>query len=261
VKISIILILAKFYHNDFEDGPYGFFDLIKPVLFIIIPTALIMLQPDLGTAVIILLISGSLVFFMGIKIKHLVFLLIIVLGFSYPCWRFFLKEYQRERIKTFLDPSYDPLGTGYNSIQSRIAVGSGKFLGKGFMRGSQTQLRFLPEQHTDFAFSVLAEEWGFVGGFFTLLLYFLIILWILDTASRAKDKFSMLLSFGVASMFFWHTLINVGMVIGILPVIGVPLFLFSYGGSATVTAMLGLGMVMGVRMRKLPIAKESIAFR
>jgi rod shape determining protein RodA len=170
-----------------------------------------------------------------------------------------LKDYQKQRIKTFLDPSQDPLGSGYNAIQSQIAVGSGRFLGKGFKKGSQTQLRFIPEQRTDFAFSVIAEEWGFVGAVFTLLLYFTIILWILDTASRAKDRFSMLVSLGVASMFFWHTLINVGMVIGILPVTGVPLLLFSYGGSSTLTAMLGIGIALGIRIRKFPASKEAIA--
>lgn len=259
VKIPVILALARFYHNDFEGGPYGFLDLIKPVLLIALPLGLIMLQPDLGTALTILLISGSLVLFMRVKVKSLLFLLITVLGLSYPAWHFFLKDYQKQRIKTFLDPSQDPLGSGYNAIQSQIAVGSGRFLGKGFKKGSQTQLRFIPEQRTDFAFSVIAEEWGFVGAVFTLLLYFTIILWILDTASRAKDRFSMLVSLGVASMFFWHTLINVGMVIGILPVTGVPLLLFSYGGSSTLTAMLGIGIALGIRIRKFPASKEAIA--
>lgn len=261
VKIPVILAIAKFYHDDFEVGSYGFVDLIKPILLVSIPLALVMLQPDLGTAATIVLISGTMMFFMRIKIKSLSLLLILTLGLSYPTWHFFLKDYQRERILTFLNPYRDPLGAGYNTIQSQIAVGSGKIEGKGFKKGSQTQLRFIPEQRTDFIFSVIAEEWGFLGGAFTLLLYFTIILWTLDTASRAKDKFSMLLSLGVASMFFWHTLINVGMVIGILPVMGVPFLLFSYGGSSTITAMLGIGLVLGIRIRKFPAAKEAIAFK
>jgi rod shape determining protein RodA len=195
---------------------------------------------------------------MGVRLKSLMLILALILGFSYPTWRFALKDYQKERIETFLDPSRDPLGSGYNAIQSQIAVGSGKFLGKGFKKGSQTQLRFIPEQHTDFAFSVLSEEWGFIGGAFTLLLYFLLILWILDVASLAKDKFSMVVSFGVGSMFFWHTLINVGMVTGIMPVVGVPLPLLSYGGSSALAAMMGIGIVLGIRMRKLPMSKEGI---
>ncbi|MER3447336.1 MAG: rod shape-determining protein RodA [Candidatus Dadabacteria bacterium] len=258
VKILIILILAKFYHNDFEGGPYGLRDLIKPILFVAVPSVLVLLQPDLGTALIILLTSASLILFMGVRLKSLVFILAIILGFSYPAWHFALRDYQKERIETFLDSSRDPLGSGYNTIQSQIAVGSGKLLGKGFKKGSQTQLRFIPEQHTDFAFSVLCEEWGFVGGAFALLLYFLLVLWILDMASLAKDKFSMALSFGVASMFFWHTLINVGMVTGIIPVVGVPLPLLSYGGSSALTVMMGIGMVLGIKMRKLPMSKEKI---
>lgn len=258
VKILIILVLAKFYYNDFEGGPYGLRDLVKPILFIALPSVLVLLQPDLGTALIILLTSASLVFFMGVRLKSLMFILVLILGFSYPAWHFALKDYQKERIETFLDPSRDPLGSGYNAIQSQIAVGSGKFLGKGFKKGSQTQLRFIPEQHTDFAFSVLSEEWGFIGAVFTLLLYFLLILWILDVASLAKDKFSMAVSFGVASMFFWHTLINIGMVTGIMPVVGVPLPLLSYGGSSALAAMMGIGIVLGIRMRKLPMSNERI---
>jgi rod shape determining protein RodA len=261
VKIPIILALAKFYHNDFEDAPYGFRDLIKPIFFVILPVALVMLQPDLGTTLMILLISGSVIFFMGLKVRSVVFLLVVILGLSFPAWHFFLKDYQKERIETFLDPSRDPLGSGYNSIQSQIAIGSGRLLGKGLKKGSQTQLRFIPEQHTDFAFSALAEEWGFVGAIFILLFYFLLILWILDTASFAKSKFSMTVSLGVASMFFWHTLINVGMASGLLPVTGVPLLILSYGGSSTLTAMLGVGIVMGIRMRKFPATNEGIAFR
>lgn len=261
IKILIILVLAKYYYNDFEGGPYGLRDLVKPIFFVALPSALVLLQPDLGTALIILLTSASLVLFMGMRLKSLMVIIAIILGFSYPAWHFVLKDYQKERIETFLDPSRDPLGSGYNAIQSQIAVGSGRLLGKGFKKGSQTQLRFIPEQHTDFAFSVLSEEWGFVGGTFTLLLYFLLILWILDMASLAKDKFSMAVCVGVASMFFWHTLINVCMVTGIMPVVGVPLPLLSYGGSSALAAMIGIGIVLGIKMRKFPISKEGIVLR
>jgi rod shape determining protein RodA len=252
-KIPIILALARFYENDYEGVPYGLTDLIKPVLLVAIPLVLVMLQPDLGTSLTIILISASMILFMGVRKRSILFILVVIMGFSYPAWHFFLKPYQKERIKTFLDPSKDPLDSGYNAIQSQIAVGSGKFVGKGFMSGSQTQLRFIPAQQTDFAFSVLAEEWGFVGGLVALLLYFMIILWILDTSSRSKDKFSVLLCFGIAAMFFWHMVVNVGMVIGLLPITGVPLLLLSYGGSSTLTAMIGIGIVLGVRMRKFPV--------
>lgn len=258
VKIPLIMALAKFYDDDFQQGPYGFLDLVKPAVLVLIPLVLVMMQPDLGTALTIILISGTMVLFMGVRKRSLALLLIAVLALSYPAWNYFLKPYQKDRIKTFIDPSRDPLDAGYNAIQSQIAVGSGKVLGKGFKAGSQSQLRFIPAQQTDFAFSVLAEEWGFLGGLLALALYFLIILWILDTSGRSRDKFSMLLCFGIAAMFFWHAVVNVGMVVGLLPVTGVPLLIFSYGGSSTLTAFIGVGIVLGVRMRKFSMSGEPI---
>jgi rod shape determining protein RodA len=257
-KLTIIIALAKFYDNDFEPNPYGIRDLLKPVLIVALPVVLVMLQPDLGTAFVIILISGSVIFFMGIRVKSLLLLFIVLIGLSYSSWNFLFKDYQKERIVTFINSSQDPLGSGYNAIQSQIAVGSGKFTGKGFKSGSQTQLRFIPAQKTDFVFSVLAEEWGFVGAIITLVIYFLMILWILDTASRSKDKFTMLICFGVAAMYFWHVLINVGMVIGLLPVTGVPMLLLSYGGSSTIASLLGIGIVLGIRMRRTPLAKDAL---
>jgi len=261
VKIAIILVLAKFYDDDYQVTPYGFLDLIKPIILIAAPLVLVMLQPDLGTALTIMLVSGSIVLFMGIKKWSVAFILIAVIGVSFYAWNYSLKPYQKDRISTFINPSSDPLNAGYNSIQSQIAIGSGGLTGKGLRAGSQTQLRFIPAQQTDFAFSVLAEEWGFLGGIFLLLLYFMIILWMLDTSSRAKDKFSMLVSFGIAAMFFWHVVVNVGMVIGLLPVTGVPLLIFSYGGSSTLTAMIGIGIVLGIRMRKFSMSGEPIELR
>jgi rod shape determining protein RodA len=257
-KLTIIIALAKFYDNDFEPGPYGIRDLVKPILILAIPVVLVMVQPDLGTAFVIILISGSIIFFMGIRIKSLLFLFIVIIGLSLSSWNFLFKDYQKERIVTFIDSSQDPLGSGYNAIQSQIAVGSGKFIGKGFKTGSQTQLRFIPAQKTDFVFSVLAEEWGFIGAIITLVIYFLIILWILDTASRSKDKFTMLICFGIAAMYVWHTVINVGMVIGILPVTGVPMLLLSYGGSSTIASLLAIGIVLGIRMRRTPLVKGAL---
>ena len=259
-KISVILILAKFYHDDFSAGPFGVFDLVKPFALFFIPVLLIVIQPDLGTAFIVGLISISIILFAGVKTKHLIFLVIVGCVLFVPLWGHFLKDYQKVRIMSFMDPSQDPLGSGYHAIQSKIAIGSGKLSGKGFMQGTQTQLRFLPEQHTDFAFSVIAEEWGFLGAFFTILLFFILILWILDTSSRSKDKFSMFVCFGIASMFFWHTLINVGMVIGIFPVMGLPLLFISYGGSATLTSLIAIGIVMGIRMRKFRVSERDLSF-
>ena len=259
VKLAIVLIIARFYHNDFENGPFSLKDLIKPIVFTLVLFTLVLMQPDLGTAIILILVSGTIFLFMGIKRKSLLIILITCLALSVPTWNFFLKGYQKDRILTFIDPSIDPLGTGYNSIQSQIAVGSGKLIGKGFMTGSQSQLRFIPAQQTDFAFSVLAEEWGFIGSTAALILYFLLIICILDTASSAKDKFSMLVALGIAALFFWHTVINIGMVLGLLPVIGVPLLLFSYGGSSILTSFIGIGIVLGIKMRQTPSSKEDIS--
>lgn len=258
VKIAAILLIARFYHNDFDDGPFGISDLVKPLILTALLIFLVMLQPDLGTAIMIVLISGSMFLFMGIKKKTLALTLLSLVIFAVPVWNFYLKDYQKDRIMTFVDPSIDPLGSGYNSIQSQIAVGSGKLTGKGFMSGTQTQLRFIPAQKTDFAFSVLAEEWGFIGGAVTLVIYFLLILYILDTASLAKDKFSMLTAYGIASLFFWHALINIGMVLGMLPVIGIPLLLFSYGGSSVMTSLIAIGIVLGIKMRQKPVPRQQI---
>ncbi|NIP29973.1 MAG: rod shape-determining protein RodA, partial [Candidatus Dadabacteria bacterium] len=249
-KIALILIIAKFFNDEVYEGPYSLYELLKPIFYLLILFILIMLQPDLGTGLILFLVASSIFAFTGIKKKSLIISFLVIFGLSFPTWQFFLKDYQKERINTFINPSIDPLGTGYNSIQSQIAVGSGKFMGKGFISGSQSQLRFIPAQQTDFAFSVLAEEWGFVGSIFTLSIYFLLILILLDTASSSKNKFNMIVSFGISTLFFWHAAINVGMVIGLLPVTGVPLFLFSYGGSSTLTAFIGLGLVLGIRNRQ-----------
>jgi len=259
VKLSLILIIARFYSNDFEDGPFGLKDIIKPIIFTIMIFSLIILQPDLGTALIIILLSGTMLLFMGIKRKSLLIIFGIIVLISIPAWNFFLKDYHKERILTFADPTVDPLGMGYNSIQSQIAVGSGKLIGKGYLAGTQSQLRFIPAQQTDFAFSVLAEEWGFLGSAIMLLIYFLLILTILDTASSSKDKFSMLVALGIAALFFWHTLINIGMVLGLLPIIGVPLYLFSYGGSSVLTAFIAIGIVLGIKMRQTLVPKEDIS--
>jgi rod shape determining protein RodA len=259
VKLSVILMLARFYHNDYGVPPYGLFDLLKPIAVILIPILLVILQPDLGTAFILALISISILLFAGMKSKHLILSIVAICILCVPLWNYALKDYQKVRIKSFMDPAQDPLGSGYHSTQSKIAIGSGKLTGKGFKQGTQTQLRFLPEQHTDFAFSVIAEEWGFLGSVFTVLLFFTLILWILDTSSRAKDKFSMYACFGIASMFFWHTFINISMVIGIFPVTGLPLLFISYGGSATLTSLISIGIVMSVRMRKHPVSEHNIS--
>ena len=253
VKIGVIIALAKFYSGDYENRPYGLTELAKPMIIIGLPVGLIMLQPDLGTAMMICLIAATIILFMGVRVKSLLLLVALIVALALPAWSFFLKDYQKGRITAFLDPSRDPLGSGYNAIQSQIAIGSGRFLGKGFMHGTQTQLRFLPEQHTDFAYSVIGEEFGFVGAFVLLMLYLFLVIWALDTGSKAKDKFSGVVCVGVAAMFFWHLMVNVGMVTGLLPVVGVPLLLISYGGSSLLTAMVAIGLVLGIRMRRFRV--------
>jgi rod shape determining protein RodA len=162
----------------------------------------------------------------------------------------FLKEYQKQRLRTFLDPERDPLGSGYHIIQSKIAVGSGQFWGKGFLQGTQSQLYFLPEQHTDFVFSVFAEEWGFVGSALVTLLYLGLCLWGLMVARNCKERFAQLLALGVTALIFWQVVINLCMVTGLMPVVGIPLPLFSYGGSSLITTMLALGLLLNLRMRR-----------
>jgi rod shape determining protein RodA len=187
--------------------------------------------------------------FAGIRRHTLAFLCSACIAIAAGGW-FMLHEYQRSRIRTFLDPERDPLGSGYHIIQSKIAIGSGGFWGKGFMQGSQSQLSFLPERHTDFAFSVFAEEWGLVGALILLTLYMLIIFRGILVARKAANNFGMYLAIGATSIIFWHAIVNLGMVMGLLPVVGVPLPLFSYGGTSMVTTMVAVGMILNVGMRR-----------
>ncbi len=249
MKIVIIVTLARFFSENMPFGGFGLRQLLVPFLLLSAPVLLIIKQPDLGTAMLVLFIGVTMALFAGIRRFTLLFLGIVG---AVACWGgwFLLHDYQRERILTFLDPERDPLGSGYHIIQSKIAVGSGGLFGKGFMQGTQSQLSFLPERHTDFAFSVFAEEWGFAGSFLLLLLYLLIILWGIYIARRSADRFGTYLALGVVAMLFWHIVVNLGMVISLLPVVGVPLPLFSYGGTSMVTTMIGVGLLLNVSMRR-----------
>ncbi|HRS97592.1 MAG TPA: FtsW/RodA/SpoVE family cell cycle protein, partial [Smithella sp.] len=200
-------------------------------------------------ALMLMIIFGSLVLFMGIDKKSLLTVVIVGLVCMPVAWSL-LKDYQRERLITFLNPDKDPLGAGYHVIQSMIAVGSGKFFGKGFLSGSQTQLKFLPEQQTDFIFSVFAEEWGFVGTIILVALFMIVILWGLKIASQAKDMTGTIIAFGITALISWEFFINTGMVLGILPVVGIPLPFFSYGGSAMFSMLLAVGLLMNVSARR-----------
>ena len=249
VKLTIILALAKYFDRHQIGRGYHLTELFIPFLIVIIPFLFILKQPDLGTGLILLILFLSIVFFIGLDWKSL---LIAAAGglILTPIGWYFLKDYQRERILTFFSPERDPLGSGYHIIQSMIAVGSGGIFGRGFLKGSQTQLKFLPEQQTDFIFSALGEEWGLIGSLIIVGLYFILILWGLRIAVQSKDRFGAILSFGVVAMLFWHIFINIGMVLGMMPVVGIPLPLVSYGGSFLLSTFIGIGLLLNVSMRR-----------
>lgn len=217
---------------------------------ILIPFLLVLAEPDLGTAIIIAAVPMSMILFYGIKRSSMVTISCIFIVILLGGWNWILEDYQRQRIYTFINPEIDLMGNGYHATQSMIAIGSGGFFGKGFNYGTQTQFSFLPENHTDFAFSVLAEEWGFLGASIVLLIYLALILSMIKIASRATDQFSCLISIGAASLLFWHVFINIGMVLGLLPVVGVPLPFISYGGSAVLIQIAALGICMNVALWK-----------
>jgi rod shape determining protein RodA len=249
VKISLILALAKFFHRPPERKGYPLKHLLLPFLLLFLPMVLILKQPDLGTAIILLLVFFSVLIF--VKIRWASLLTIGLAGAAaVPLLWGFLKEYQKKRIVTFFNPDLDPLGAGYHLIQSKIAVGSGGIMGKGFMKGTQCKLGFLPEQQTDFIFSALGEEWGLIGSLFVVGLYFVLVYWGLRIAVQAKDRFGAILAFGVVAMLFWHAFINIGMVLGMMPVVGIPLPLLSYGGSFMISTLIGVGLLLNVSMRR-----------
>jgi len=249
-KLTVILVLGHYYSKIITDQGLSFKDLIIPLILTGLPCLFVLKQPDLGTAGLIFLNASIMTWFVKVK-KRTLTAIIVILLISLPLgWCFMLKDYQRERIMSFLDPARDPLGSGYHVIQSKIAIGSGRLFGKGFLKGTQNDLAFLPEQHTDFIFSVLAEEWGFVGAFTVIITYLILILWILYVASVSKDIFGKTVSVGICAMFFWQVVINIGMVMGLMPVVGVTLPLISYGGSSIVTSLLGIGIVLNISMRR-----------
>src|SRR5205823_1232405 len=253
VKLAVIILLGRWFARDetgLRKGHYGIFDLLRPFAVIVIPVALVMKQPDLGTALVTFGIAMTMVMFAKVKWRDVVIMLAGGAAAAVFAWSRFLKDYQKQRLLTFLNPEAYAKGAGYHAIQSVIAVGSGQWSGKGWGEGTQNQLAFLPEQHTDFIFSVWAEEHGFLGGVVLIALYAFLVLAALDVAANARDKFGSFLSLGVAALFFWHAFINMGMVTGLLPVVGVPLPLFSYGGSSVVADMLGIGILLNVSLRR-----------
>lgn len=249
VKLAVILILARCYARRVKPGGLGFADLLLPAFLVGVPFLLIASQPDLGTAGIVLLVAISITLFA--KIERWTLISLLFLGaVALPLGWFMLEEYQRMRIMMLFFPETDPLGAGYHVLQSKIAVGSGMLYGKGYMQGTQNILSFLPEQHTDFIFSVLAEEFGFVGSAGLLVLFLLLILFGLNIALACRDAFGTFLAVGITAMIFWQVVINIGMVLGLMPVVGMPLPLISYGGSSLITVLVSLGLLMNISMRR-----------
>lgn len=248
-KIAVILTLGLFANRLPRNfAGFGFKDLILPSLIIAAPSILILLQPDLGTAGCHILVGASILLALGVRKRTFISLMILGALAAYPIWTS-LHSYQQDRILTFISPDADPLGEGYHQRQSLIAVGSGKLFGKGFGSGTQTQLRFLPEQNTDFIFSVLAEEWGFAGSLVLIFGYCSILYVLLSGAKDQKDKFSGVVRVGAASLLFWQAVINIGMATGVAPVVGLTLPLVSFGGSSFVSIMLLLGICAACRQK------------
>ncbi len=252
-KVGLLLALARYFSTASGSDGLSPRQLLPPLLLVLIPIALMIKQPDLGTALASFSIFFALVFVLGVRSRFLVYTTLLSLMLFPFLWISFwgnLKTYQQERLLTFINPSGDPLGTGYHVTQSKIAIGSGGLFGKGLFGGTQSQLRFLPESHTDFIFSVFAEEWGFAGVLLLLLLFLVVILWGIDVANKAKDTLGMLIASGGIGVFSFYLMVNIGMALGIVPVVGVPLPLMSYGGTAMLTTLGLLGLLFNVKLRR-----------
>ena len=257
MKVTLVMMLATYY--DWLDDKKVSRPLwvLIPVLLIVVPTSLVILQPNLGTSVMLLLAGAAVMFAAGVSLWYFIAVAAalggavagVFLTRGTP-WQF-LHDYQYKRIDTFLDPSADPLGAGYNIMQAKIALGSGGWTGKGFMQGTQSRLNFLPEKHTDFIFTTLGEEFGFVGAITLLILYALILLFLFWAAIQNKDRFSSLMIVGIAANFFLYLAVNLAMVMGMVPVVGVPLPFLSYGGSATLVLLLAFGLVQSAIVHRL----------
>jgi len=250
MKIGVVLALARYYHGASAQDARFSWKLIYPVAIIGLPFLLVAHQPDLGTAMLIGLTGAAMMFMAGLSWKIMAAAAIAVIGLVPPYIMFGMHEYQRHRVLTFLSPESDPSGTGYHITQSKIALGSGGLLGKGFGLGSQSQLEFLPEKQTDFIFSAVSEEFGFVGSFTILLCYAFIILIALRIASLSHSHFGRMAAAGVTSTFALYVLINGAMVMGLAPVVGVPMPLLSYGGTVMLTVMIGFGLVLATRVHR-----------
>ncbi len=247
MKIAIIIFFAKYYHRIQVANVNNFKNLITPIIIIFIPVSLVLSQPDLGTSILIALSGLVVIWLSGVNVKYFVYS-VIGLIISAPFIISFLKPYQKLRILTFFNPDRDPLGAGYQVIQSKIAVGSGGFVGKGFLKGTQSYLEFLPEKHTDFIFTLFSEEFGFIGSLSLLLIYCIMIYRVISIGSLSRNSFSKLYCYGFASAIFIYVVVNMSMVLGLLPIVGSPLPIVSYGGSSMLATMIGLSIVISAKI-------------
>lgn len=246
MKISTVLAVGRWFYKFNPEKELGLYDLIFPFLFVLIPAGLVIVQPDLGTGLLMILIFFVMAFYRKLMWKSIAIIAVASLvcgGFAY---KYGLKDYQRKRIINFLDPGADAKGSGYNAIQSKIAIGSGQIVGKGFKKSSQASLNYLPENHTDFIFSVYNEEHGFLGAVFLIILYLILIFRFIWLASSVNKFYDSLVSIGIMSIFFWHVFINMSMVTGLLPIVGIPLPLMSYGGSNLLTFGICCGVATSI---------------
>lgn len=249
MKVALVLALARHFHAAGDDDTGRPLKLIVPALMVFVPVALVLKQPDLGTALMLLITGGAVFFAAGVRLWMFATLGVGAIAAAPVAWQS-LHQYQRQRVLTFLDPESDPLGSGYHILQSKIALGSGGLFGKGFMQGSQSHLNFLPEKQTDFVFNMLAEEWGLLGAGALLGLYVLILIYCYAIALSARSQFGRLLTIGITTTFFLYVFINMAMVMGLIPVVGVPLPLISYGGTAAMTIMIGFGLVLSIHVHR-----------
>ena len=249
MKISLILFLAKYYHRISSTDVNRIKFLLTPIIVLIIPVVLVVTQPDLGTAFLIGAGGAVVIWLAGVKMKFFAYMAVIFFSVT-PIAISFLKPYQKSRILTFLDPSRDPLGAGYQITQSKIAIGSGGLFGKGFLNGSQSYLDYLPEKHTDFIFTLFSEEFGFFGSCLVLALYILITWRIVSIGNGFRDTFGKLYCYSFGTAFFIYVAVNMGMVLGLIPIVGAPLPILSYGGSSMMAMMFCLGVVMSCKIHR-----------
>lgn len=249
MKLATILALARYFHTLSPTHTGRLMFLLPPLLLVGLPVLLILKQPNLGTATILTAVATVIFFIAGVKLRYFIIVGVLVIS-ALPVGWHFLHDYQKQRVMTFMNPEADPLGSGYNIMQSMIAIGSGGIAGKGFLHGSQGQLDFLPEKQTDFIFTMLAEEFGFIGCLIVLLLYTFLIVFGTALCMRSRSLFGSILAIGVTAMLFVHLWINIAMVMGLIPVVGVPLPMLSYGGSILVTMMLGFGLLLNAYVNR-----------